>query len=1191
MKSAKENLGINVQMLNHVPSNVDFGFLPVGLKTVRAFELHNYSTTASSFSFTDCAFKIEPSKGTIEPGHSQKVSVVLEHNLTKVLITKTTFAVQHQGSKVVKMSAVFKCSHIEMKTDVVDFGICYLHSLNAVSVPVENVSEVTAVFKINEVHQENCMDDSIKCLTVDGRLDPGEKSVLKLRFIPTIESFGSIKRFEMAINGISTREFTVKGFSRKVQVGLDRHFHDFGNLKKEGSDRTFLIVTNKSKTPAEFVILNPSNAFTFDKSQGVISELSYAKINVAFQPPSDGRFVSRFFLFVRNQQLECFSLSGLNCSAPPAMMFQRKCNSIGKHSTKDCQPVQTAQLPPLLMKGCPKRPVDFKTDSHKELFQRQFSLFKLNSSKDPATPSNSRLKPLPSNALLRPNKFQLKSIKTETSLQNIDDAIRPKVGQLDNDGLSSNSAAFDQLFDQLECKESLLSLSTSYIEFEGLNAETGECGHKTVSVRNCSATKRLYVLPVLKSKAFACNAACFSIEPLCSYEVTVKFTPTRPAVISHKTMSLFASESPVFESSAALTADQRHHLLSSQTANEFLVHLIGHSFVERGHMPLPLFKLSPDKCLTFLPCRIGEAVYQGLTVSNPTEFTLVVKATRVPPPFSCLQEFLVVPKHSFGVFLFRFKPSSLHFHHSSFKLLFNFGFKKTFQLKALCHNQVLRIGNSGVVEFPACQIGLTQTAQVLVENISKSTGSFCVKTQDSHEFEACVTPSSFSLKEHERISLVCSFKPKRVKDFSLQLPILCLKDQAVTDSVAKLQLQCRTGDGQLSFDNRLLSFGFIKVNFEKRLTVLLVNHSDYLFRVHLCLRCDDKNKALGQHTLTFFQLSFTDCLLAGHTHKELHVTFRPTEVCHAKVKLLMVTKTDETVCLSKAFDGSQSEVGHSKEPQLLTANLSANNSKNASRFFAKTSTLKSKDNQSMLKSRIGVSTMNSAGEFPPNDCLNVTEGNGGSPFESISIRDEMLIEAEANFPLLKVVDMACEDLSSASLWYMFQVNDLNLALCGNSPSQSAKDELRRQSMNPTSSPGKKCFLWDYGYLPSSAEQSVSREIKMTVQNTGKTDLEWRFQMIGDDDLSGDPEQQRTRSEQNEDNDGGLRPHQTFKMKPRLVDKVWRAESAGEKGGDVVVLPFPDRRHQRDQSRGEVISDCTRPSCSWSFPTAKRSESK
>ena len=122
----------------------------------------------------------------------------------------------------------------------------------------------------------------------------------------------------------------------------------------------------------------------------------------------------------------------------------------------------------------------------------------------------------------------------------------------------------------------------------------------------------------------------------------------------------------------------------------------------------------------------------------------------------------------------------------------------------------------------------------------------------------------------------------------------------------------------------------------------------------------------------------------------------------------------------------------------------------------------------------------------------------------IELKDELTIVGEANYPMLKMVDLSCGDLSLASLWSLFQVHEINSFLTGRMHnghhivSPLTSDETRGLTglAAMVGIDRKKSFVWDFGFLPFAGEESSQkRVVKVVLENIGKTDLEWKFEPL------------------------------------------------------------------------------------------------
>ena len=125
-------------------------------------------------------------------------------------------------------------------------------------------------------------------------------------------------------------------------------------------------------------------------------------------------------------------------------------------------------------------------------------------------------------------------------------------------------------------------------------------------------------------------------------------------------------------------------------------------------------------------------------------------------------------------------------------------------------------------------------------------------------------------------------------------------------------------------------------------------------------------------------------------------------------------------------------------------------------------------------------------------CANISEFQCYDTIKSVSV-----IHVQANYPLLKIIDIRNNELSLASLWEKFNLSSINKEL-----SKSLTNYEKRFSLNTKrlfdsiKDPDalNRIFEWDFGYLHSNNKTKMERVVTMVVQNIGGTELEWYYRL-------------------------------------------------------------------------------------------------
>ena len=112
------------------------------------------------------------------------------------------------------------------------------------------------------------------------------------------------------------------------------------------------------------------------------------------------------------------------------------------------------------------------------------------------------------------------------------------------------------------------------------------------------------------------------------------------------------------------------------------------------------------------------------------------------------------------------------------------------------------------------------------------------------------------------------------------------------------------------------------------------------------------------------------------------------------------------------------------------------------------------------------------------------------------------LRAKGSFPILKVVDIRNDDLSVATLWDSFRLDNINNDLLDKT--YPGKPEVKDfedlvSTMESDDIIEKNYYEWNFGYLQNK-KIIEPRKIILTVQNVGGTDLDWKFKFPNDNQV-------------------------------------------------------------------------------------------
>lgn len=286
-----------------IPPNFDFGLCAIGETETRLFRLTNFYPVPVQFTFSPCAFAIEPLAGTLEPNVPTTIAFRIEFQEAKAIVAKTQLKIQNETPETIIISALGKYPYFSLTASRLDFGRIVVNSAKEVCTELLNVSEVGARFEIVRLKDDDFDDMSISSKEAGGFVPPGKAFALRFTFQPLIPDYFSSARFKVRVRGGNESIVELKGVCEKLSASFDRSLIVFNDLRLGSFAEESFVMTNRVPHKVHFEFVNLAPFFRLSKSRGVLMPDGQLKIRCKFAPTRPAHFFQRLFCLIKDREL------------------------------------------------------------------------------------------------------------------------------------------------------------------------------------------------------------------------------------------------------------------------------------------------------------------------------------------------------------------------------------------------------------------------------------------------------------------------------------------------------------------------------------------------------------------------------------------------------------------------------------------------------------------------------------------------------------------------------------------------------------------------------------------------------------------------------------------------------------------------------------------------------------------------
>ena len=1085
-------------ILSKIPDTIDFDFISVKNETIKTINLENISEQSILFKIENAeGFIFEPNQGIIPIKKKVEVKIKIIPNLATVLVANARIILDQKYKKIIRLSSIAKYPYLSINKSIIDFGSIQIGHTKELELIVANNENVPAKFSIERTSTQPGKQPCMFFISnLVGDIPPKSNFLVKILFKPMFPMNNSYETFLLSTKGGNKLMFSCSGSCRPLRTWVGAKSVNFKSVALGNQIKKLFRVYNDSDLPTEFQIYHDnSGAFFFDVTEGIIPAKSNARVNVTFRPYETMIYYQRIFCIIRNHSLFPIDLFG-SCH-----------DLLIKTPLLDMKQIEYFRLKEL--KGLFFNSGDKKIELYDKLNNSEKNLKDDLINNNLSSPNNNQ-QPQLHKEMFWETFSNTRLISFDTDLIDFNfvqsgTVSEPYILKVNNNSNEDMKVKF--IFDKpINLNNLIKSLNIFNSESTIFFTQPEE---KIIPSKSSSEFK-VYFKPNKSEYYFysdlPCQATILSSKEnnkLLLSNINIKNKGKQQlSDINKNQLSDFGKEmithSIDFNTSKNINNRNKlksfnsfglsksielnnNNLKNSLSKSYFdppvtqSLSIVGHSFPPGTQIFMPMYELNPKKEMFFPPTTINQSLYQTLKVENKNDTPLFYKIS--PDPlgiFRVHNKYGLIPSKSFHLICVEFSPKEATVYRFPLRIIFNHDSQnmKTVMLNGLCTDPVIDIeGLQNEMYFPPSYVGIKTKKSVMIKNLSPirilvninidqmkngiievDENCFEMGTNLIKKIDFYMTPT-----KNEEVNAHVKVTAERVYDPSNEnIGIYNPENKYQNDKINEFDRRVfskefmvlgRGSDGDLQIEPERLEFGTVKVGFHKKMFFSIYNPTITNFYIRIepdfsgnIALTEDKNSKNPNKYRSDISFDFNEGLLNSFCKKEISVQFEPKTRANLSFKI-HVYATDN----------------NSRNKELI-----GDEAKNAY-----------KDNNEENEK-----------DFVPKEELKCT----------------LEVNARGDYPLIKIVDVRNNLISSAKLW-----KDLNVDMAN----QELEKKLTNEEMNYSNSKSNKkiedvtsklkVIKFDFGkhFFRRDKNEHQKHDIFLTLKNEGGVLSEFYFKFPDD----------------------------------------------------------------------------------------------
>jgi len=1080
-------------IFSQIPDTIDFDFISVKNETTKSLFLENIAEQSILFQIENAeGFTFEPNQGIISIKKKIEIKIKIIPNLANVLVANARITLDQKYNKIIRLSSIAKYPYLSINKPNIDFGSVQIGHTNEEELIVTNNESVPAKFSIERTSTQPGKQPCMFFISnLVGEIPPKSNYLIKILFKPMFPLNNSYETFLLSTKGGNKLMFSCSGSCRPLKTWVGAKNVNFKSVALGNKIKKLFRIYNDSDIPTEFQIYHDnSGAFFFDVTEGIIPGKSNVRINVTFRPYETIMYYQRVFCLIRNHSLFPIDLFG-------------SCHDLL---------IKT----PLL---------DLK----------QIEIFRFKELK----------------GLFFNNKE--KKIELFDSLTNNEKKITEDLNN-DNDNIKINANSNNQqpqlhkeMFWEAFSKTRLISFDTDLIDFNFVhNGTVSEPYILTVNNNSNEDMKVKFIFEkpinlnnLIKSvNIFNSESTIFFTQPeekiipsRGSAEFKVYFKPNKSeyyfytdlpcqaTILSSNNKNVLVLPNVNIKSKNKQQLSDINKNQLSDFGKEMITHsidfnasknklkglnsnvnksielsannslknyfdppvtqclsIVGHSFPPGTQIFMPMFELNPKKEMFFPPTTINQSLYQTLKIENKNDTPLFYKIT--PDPlgiFRVHNKYGLIPSKSFHLVCVEFSPKDTTVYRFPLRIIFNHDSQnmKTVMINGLCTDPVIEVeGIQNEMYFPPSYVGIKTKKTVRIKNLSPIKILVKIKIDNMQNGMVEVDEDYFEMGTNLIKKIDFFMTPTKTDEVNAHVTMTCERvydpsseNVGIYNPENKNQKEeekkefdrrifskeftvlGRGSDGELQIEPQKLEFGTVKVGFHKKMSFSIYNPTITNFYIRLepdfsgnVALTEDKNVKNPNRYRSDISFDFMEGLLNSFCKKDINIQFEPKTRANLLFKV-NIYATDNTY----------------RNKDLIKAEENKNN-------------------------------------FDKND----EDGNEFSHKEELKCTLE--VNTKGDYPLIKIVDVRNNLISTAKLWKDFNVDMANEELgkkLTNEEINYSNSKSNKKIEDVTSK--LKVIKFDFGkhFFRKEKMETQKQDIYLTLKNEGGVLSEFYFKFPDD----------------------------------------------------------------------------------------------
>ena len=1081
-------------ILSQIPDTIDFDFISVKNETSKSIYLENISEQSILFKIENAeGFTFEPNQGIIPIKKKLEIKIKIIPNLANVLVANARIILDQKYKKIIRLSSIAKYPYLSINKSNIDFGSVQIGHTNEQELIVTNNESVPAKFSIERTSTQPGKQPCMFFISnLIGDIPPKSNFLIKILFKPMFPLNNSYETFLLSTKGGNKLMFSCSGYCRPLKTWVGAKNVNFKSVALGNQIKKLFRVYNDSDLPTEFQICHDnSGAFFFDVTEGIIPGKSNVRVNVTFRPYETMIYYQRVFCIIRNHSLFPIDLFG-SCH-----------DLLIKTPLLDMRQIEIFRLKEL--KGLFFNTIDKKVELFDKLNNEKNNLVD-----DLINDNNGNIKMNNQQPQLHKEMFwetfsNTRIISFDTDLIDFNfvqsgTVSEPYILKVNNNSNEDMKIKF--IFDK---PINLNNLIKSINIFNSENTIFFTQPEERIIPSKSSGEFKVYFKPNKSEYYFytdlPCQATILSSKDkknnlLLPKNITIRNKSKQQlSDINKNQLSDFGKEMITHSIDFNLSKTNQNKLKSINTvginksielnnnlSNNYFdppitqcLSIVGHSFPPGTQIFMPMFELNPKKEMFFPPTTVNQSLYQTLKIENKNDTPLFYKIS--PDPLGIFRVYCkygLIPSKSFHLICVEFSPKETTVYRFPLRIIFNHDSQnmKTIMLNGLCTDPVIDIeGVQNEMYFPPSYVGIKTKKTVMIKNLSPIKILVNIKIDQMENGMIEVDEDSFEMgtnlikkidfymtpSKDEEVNAHVTVTAERVYDptnenIGIYNPDNKFEKEKINEFDRRIfskefKVLGRGSNGELRIEPEKLEFGTVKVGFHKKMFFSIYNPTITNFYIRLepdfsgnITLTEDKNLKNPNRQRSDISFDFMEGLLNSFCKKDISIQFEPKTRESLSFKI-NVYATDNT----------------SRNKELIQSNKNKN-----------------------------------------------LYDNNENDKEDFNYKEELKctieVNAKGDYPLIKIVDVRNNLISTSKLW-----KDLNVDLAN----QELEKKLTNEEMNYSNSKSNKkiedvtsklkLIKFDFGkhFFKREKMEHQRNDIYLTLKNEGGVLSEFYFKFPDD----------------------------------------------------------------------------------------------